>query len=328
MSDLLDTTQEYEFDAGAVDTIDQSSIEGGGPSYPLIQWVTGDVKAKKYGGMDYLGGFFVKADRLDVFVKSDDVDAVMAAAGWTKTTRTFANGTEEDGYWRRELAISIIAARKSWEIPADNASAKVFPWDSYDKAKAAADLVGKTAHGRNQYLVVVKGLEFSDPFVLTLKGMVGMAFEDFRSSNAVLSRFTATVIRAANDASDAAAKEAGKPAGKKWAYRAFWLPVGADRDAKGEPVYTEVGKKDSKRNVVLPIAVGLPDKPANVDLKRFYVGADMLTKVNDLFDQSAGWRTYLDTIRSTPEGNGATAEAPIDNAAAEAEAAALAATGL
>ena len=44
------------------------------------------------------------------------------------------------------------------------------------------------------------------------------------------------MIAAANAASDAAAKKAGKAAGKRWAYRAFWVPVGADRNDKGEPV--------------------------------------------------------------------------------------------
>jgi hypothetical protein len=276
--------------------------------------------------MDYQGGFFIKADRLDVFVKADDVEATMVAAGWTKTSRTFANGKEEEGYWRREAAISIIAARRCWEITGDAGSTKVFPWDSYEKAKAAAESVGKTAHGRTQYLVVVKGLESADPFVLTLKGTASMAFEDYRDSKSVTAKFANTVIRAANNASDVAAKKAGKPAGKKWAYRAFWLPVGAARDDKGEPVYVEVGKKD-KRSVVLPMALGLPEKWEQVDLKRFYVGPAMLAKVNDLFDTSEDWRTYLDNIKSVPV-EGGDAAAVEESAIKDAEDAALAATGL
>ena len=311
--------QEQEFDAGLVDSIDQSSVEGGGPSYPLIQWVYGAITLKKAGGMDYQGGLFVKADKVDA--------AAMEAAGWTKTERTFESGASEEGYWKREAAISVIAERRRWEVAADNGPRQVFPWDKYDAAKAAGN--GSGAHGRNQYLVLVKGLEDLGPFVLTMKGAASKAFESFRDQNAVLSRFANTVIRAANAASDAAAKKQGKAGGKKWAYRAFWLPVGAARDAKGEPIYTEVGKPPKTSKLVLPVALGLPDKPEQVDLKRFYVGNDLLTKVNELYDASADWRGAWENIKpGAVEGNGT----PEPDAAAdkerEVEEANLAAAGL
>jgi len=318
MSDLLNTTQEYEFDAGAVDTIDQDSVEGGGPSYPVIQWVNGDgPKAKKIGGMDYMGGFFVKEGKVD--------GAVLVAAGWEKTSRTFRNGADEEGYWKREAALSIIAERKRWEIAPDNGPRQTFSWNGFEKAKAANG--GKTPHSRTHYLVLVKGLESVGPFVLTMKGAAGAAFESYRDANSVISRFANTVIAAANNAS--AVKAAGNGPAKKWAYRAFWLPVGANRNEKGEPVYTEVGKAPNTTNVVLPIALGLPDKAAQVELKRFYVGPDLLTTVNALFDQSSEWRTAWENIKpGTVEGNGEAKEPVVDHAAADAEAAALAATGL
>ena len=149
MSDLLNTTGNEEFNPDAVDSIDQSSVEGGGPSYPIIQWVYADLKAKKFGGMDYMGGLFIKADKVD--------GAVLEAAGWTKTLRTFENGTEEEGYWKREAAVSIIAERKRWEITPDNGQRQTFSWNGFEKAKAANG--GKTPHSRTHYLVLVKGLE-------------------------------------------------------------------------------------------------------------------------------------------------------------------------
>ena len=309
---------EMEFDAGLVDSIDQDSVEGGGPSYPLIQWVYGALTAKKIGGMDYLGGLFVKADKVD--------EAAMLAAGWTKTERTFESGATEEGFWKREAAISVIAERRRWEVAADNGPRQVFPWDKYDAAKAAAP-VGGSPHGRNQYLVLVKGLEEAGPFVLTMKGAASKAFESFRDQGAVLSRFANTVIRAANAASDAAAKKANKAGGKKWAYRAFWLPLGAARDAKGEPVYTEVGKPPKTSKLVLPIALGLPDKAEQVDLKRFYVGNDLLTKVNELYDASADWRGAWDNIKPGAV-EGGDLQAAADTAAADLEDANLVAAGL
>ena len=316
-TDLLNNTQEMEFDAGLVDSIDQSTVEGGGPSYPLIQWVLGDLKAKKFGGMDYQGGLFIKADKVD--------GDTLAAAGWTKTERTFESGASEEGFYKREAAVSIIAERKRWEIN-ENGQRRTFPWNAFDKAKEANG--GKNPSSRTQYLVLVKGLENVGPFVLTMKGASGAAFESYRDAGSVISRFANTVIRAANAASDAAAKKQNKPGGKKWAYRAFWLPFGAARNEKGEPVYKEVGKAPNTTNVVLPVALGLPDKAEQVDLKRFYVGNDLLTTVNELFDAAADWRAAWDNLKpGAVEGNGDAAQAEAQ-AEADKEDAALAATGL
>ena len=177
---------------------------------------------------------------------------------------------------------------------------------------------------------MIKGLEDAGPFVLTLKGSAAMAFESYRDKDAVLSRFANTVIRAANAASDAAAKKAGNAGGKRWPYRAFWLPVGAARDEKGAPIYAEVGKGSNTTNVVLPVALGLPDKPEQVDLKRFYVGGDLLTRVNELYDASSDWRAAWENIKpGAVEGNGdaATPDAAADKER-EAEEANLAAAGL
>ena len=308
---------DMEFDAGQVEGIDQGSVEGGGPSYPIVQWVYGNIKDKKNGGMDYLGGFFVKEGAVNA--------EAMTAAGWTKCTRTFESGADEDGFWKREAALSIIGERKRWEVASENGPRQVFPWNKYDTAKAAAN-GSKTPHGRNQYLVLVKGLEDQGPFVLTMKGAAAQAFESFRDAKAVLSRFANTVIRAANNASDAAAKAQGKGGGKRWPYRAFWLPVGAARDAQGAPVYTEVGKTGSTSKVVLPIALSLPDKPEGVELKRYYVGNEMLTRVNELYDASAEWRAAWDNIKpGAVEGEAAPAEAAAEK---EADAAAVAAAAL
>jgi hypothetical protein len=211
-------------------------------------------------------------------------------------------------------------------VAADNGPRRVFPWDKYDAAKAAGN--GSGAHGRNQYLVLVKGLEELGPFVLTMKGAASKAFESFRDANAVLSRFANTVIRAANAASDAAAKKANKPAGKKWAYRAFWLPVGAARDDKGEPVYIEVGKPPKTSKLVLPVALGLPDKAEQVDIKRFFVGKELLTTVNDLYDAAAEWRTAWENIKPGAIDGGDLLAAAAENATTDTEDANLVAAGL
>lgn len=270
------------FDAMDVLGIDQASVEQSGPQYPTIQWHYGDQKMKKAGGMDYAGGFFIKGDAID--------EETATAAGWQKTTWTHDAGSEEEGYYRREIAVSVIALRKRWEVVSDY-QRKYFSWDKYDDAKAA----GKAA-GRTQALCIVKGMESVGPMVLTFKGMSGVAFEGNRQSLGALAKFAQTVITAANKASESAAKAKGVPPAK-WPYRAFWLPVGADRDGKGEPVFTEVGKDKATSRVVLPAALGLPAKWTDVDLGAFYVGKELLATVNDLWAEAeTNWSHAWDVI--------------------------------
>jgi hypothetical protein len=92
MSDLLTKETEMEFDAGAVDSIDQSSVEGGGPSYPTIQYHYGNATLKKVGGMDYQGGFVIK----DGAVSAE----LLTAAGWT-IYWLFKLATDQDGLGAR-----------------------------------------------------------------------------------------------------------------------------------------------------------------------------------------------------------------------------------
>ena len=291
MSAVLD--QEMQFDAGAVEGIDQSTVEQSGPTYPVIQWHYGDPKAKKAGGMAWQGGWFVKADQVD--------EATMLAAGWTREEWTHDSGASEEGFYRRELICSVVASRKRWEVAGDGPR-QLFPWGQYE----AAQKVGRPS-GRTHVLVLVKGLEGIGPMVLTLKGSSAMAFEGGRNSSGALPRFGQTVIRAANMASDAAAKKSGKAAGKKWPYRAFWLPVGADRTAAGEPNFVEVGQDKNTKRLVLPVALGLPDKAESVALNRFYIGNELLDTVNNLLIANAEWVAAWDNITPGATENGATA---------------------
>lgn len=272
------TDAEIVFDPTAVEGIDQSTVEQVEQTFPVIQWNGGNQKMKKAGGMDYAGGFFIPEDAVDA--------ELLLAAKWEKTT--YSHGEKETvGFWRRELAISVIAMRKRWEVTVEGSRfPTLFPWDAYEQAKS----YGRPS-GRTHALILVKGLEELGPFVLTLKGTAAMAFEGGRNSPSVITAFAQTVIRRADMESDAAARKAGKPTGQRWPFRCFWLPVGAARDAKGEPIFTQVGQGNNTINLVLPVALGLPEKAEGVQLGRFYVGADLLRKTNELFNeaQASGW---------------------------------------
>lgn len=295
------TTEEMEFDPTAVQQIDPSSVETTGPTYPTIQWHYGNPKLKKAGGMEYQGGWFIKADQIDA--------ELLTAAGWTAITWSHDNGAEEDGFWRRELAVAVIAQRQRWEV-IDDTTRKVFPWKNYDAAKAA----GK-ASGRTHALVLVKGLEDVGPMILTLKGMAALGFTGSTKSGGALTTFSQTVITAANKASEAAAKKNGQHGANRWPWRAFWLPVGADREANGEPHFTEVGRGNATTRVVLPVALGLPAKPEGVQLNRFYIGNALLTVVNELYDEAeAGWTHAWDALQN-PDGDPILPGAAVDNGA-------------
>lgn len=271
------------FNANAIKTIDQSTVENEGARYPIISFVNGDPKMKKGGGVAYEGGWFVAAD---------NAPADMTEYGWEKDSIMTKSGAEIEGFWSRQIEISVINQRRRWMVDGQG-----FPWNQYEDAKAAGN-----PRGHQQFLVLVKGAEALGPFAITLKGHVGMSFQGARqyAQSGALSMFSKTVIAAAN------AKT--KPA--KWPFRAFWLPVGAQKDSKGQPVFTEVGVAPNASTVILPVPMGLPEKAAQVDLNKFYVGDDLLAIVNQLHTESADWVAQWESKMSSEAGhrNGATDE--------------------
>lgn len=268
------------FNANAINTIDQSTVENEGARYPIISFVNGDPKMKKGGGVAYEGGWFVAAD---------NAPADMTEYGWTKDSIMTKSGAEIEGFWSRQIEISLISQRRRWMVDGQG-----FPWNSYDEAKAAGN-----PRGHQQFLVLLKGAEALGPFAITLKGHVGMAFEGARqyAQTGVKSTFSKTVLAAAN----AVSKKMGS--NSKWPYRAFWMTVGAQKDAKGQPVFTEVGVAPNASTVILPVPVGLPEKAAQVDLNKLYVGDDILAIVNQLFEDSRDWVAQWESKMSSDAGH-------------------------
>src|SRR5690606_24791124 len=89
-------------------------------------------------------------------------------------------------------------------------------------------------------------------------------------------------------------RKGGKRGVMPW--RAFWLTVGANRDSKGNAVFTEVGVGTDKSNLVMPVAIGLPAKPEQVDLGQFFVGRDLLGRTTELWNENTEWAKAWDTI--------------------------------
>lgn len=260
------------FNPDAVANIDQETVENDGPQYPVVQWHYGNLKSKKVGGMDYQGGFFISEEM---------APADLTEYGWEKTSWVHDSGDETEGFHARDLELSVINSRKRWEVQGGDGRRYNFAWTDYDKAKEQGN-----PSSRTHFLVIIKGMEELGPFVLTLKGSAGMHFEGTRTVTGALTKFSRTAIAAANKLTKKG----------RWPYRAFWLKVGADRTDDGTPNFTKVGSGDKSSNVVIPVALGLPDKPEKVDLNAMYVGDETLALVNELYTDNTEWAAAWNNI--------------------------------
>jgi hypothetical protein len=272
MSDNLSWLQD-------ANSVDQKTVESFGPQYPLIQWVNGNPKAKRAGGVEYTGGWFINAEQLS----SDELP------GWESGELAHDKGGSTLGWFSRDITIAVIRQRHAWRVYNGERSVN-FAWNQFDEAAQ----IGRPT-GRLQVLCVVRGLEDVGPFVLTMKGSTGQAFAGNRQNEGAIGAFNRLVIRPANAL---AAKTSATRA--KFPWRAFWLTVGPQRNDKGEPTFTEVGTKPNTSMVTLPATIGLPEKAAPADLFALYVGMDNLTAFNALFDETAEWAAAWDTIAPQP----------------------------
>lgn len=285
------------FDPSVVDGIDQESVERNESEFPVVQWHRGEAKMKKLGGMDYLGGFFISETQ---------APTDMTRFGWEKVTWERPNN-DTDGFWARSLNLSVVRARQRWEVYNEQTKRRtMYAWSDYDEAAKA----GRVS-GRAHWLVLVKGMEEFGPLCITLRGMASLYFHNKRNNpKSAVGQFEATVIRAANDAVKKAGRSGLMPR------RAFWLPVGASQNDAGDPVFIEVGSGSDTSQMVVPMALGLPEKAKDVDLSAYFVGPELLKKTSDIWQETEAWAKAWDEIEPGTDEDGGKA----DTAKAEQEA--------
>jgi hypothetical protein len=272
----------------AIDTIDQSTVEQRVATFPLVQWQNGDQKLKKSrdvaAGVPYTGGWFISVDN------AGDVPEL---PGWAKSTLDTASGAEIPGFFKRDIKIAIIHTRRRWMVRLQDAQPIWFPWKNYDKALASAG-TGKPS-GNEQLLCWVEGLDVINPVVITLKGMVGMAFSGGQGKEGVIEAFGRRIITTANTALRAAGRK------EQYPYRAFWLSVGPQRDPKGEPIFTMVGPKGTQSPVTLPALIGVSSKPDVAEVGKFFVGKELLVHLNDVWTEQLDWLHAWDKLRTNAQ---------------------------
>ena len=161
MSDLLDINgQENEFDAGAVDTIDQGSVEGGGPSYPVIQWAYGSdegAQARWRGWLWRLLRQGREGRRRRNGNRRLDQDQ--------PHVRERHRGGRLLGSARRNQHCSRAQALGKSILA--TVSARFSPGAASTRQRKPT--AARRRQSRTHYLVLVKGLEQAGPFVLTMK---------------------------------------------------------------------------------------------------------------------------------------------------------------
>ena len=268
--------------------IDQGSVEQMAESYPYVQWVNGDPKAKKAGDVTYTGGWFLPAEGLNV----DELP------GWTKDTLVHDDGTETDGWFKRDITVAMLQLRQGWFVKVDKREQR-FPYDQFDEAKAFAAAREKRPYSRVHVLCVIRGLEGIGPVFLTLRGSVKKQFT--MRKGGVLGEFDRKVIQVANAATRKRGVTVlvnGKSQSPKWAWRAFWLTVGPKRNEKGEPIFDTVGEGDNSSQVTLPMALGLKDKPTEADAQALYVGKAARDLFNELWKDTVDWAHAWDQAQA------------------------------
>lgn len=293
----------FAFDAGAVETIDQQSIEDSGLRFPGIIFYGGDLtkrpkKNQADPGISWRGGWFISKETLP----TED----LSQCGWVEDSFiSQSTGKEVEGWYSPKISIMHILRRRRWSVGSDKKNSQYFAWQNWKAAKDAGQM-----RGQMQAIVLVQGLEHLGPFCISLSGHAQMSFcgESGYEQTGALSLHRKTVIQKANEET-----KKNTPNGvqaKKWDHYAFWLPVAAAVDANNEPEFTEVGT-NAKSSIVLPVPVGIPTTAQEVNLDDWFVGPAMLQEAATVLNTLAaeGWKEAW-SVNSASTAQGEPSKAP------------------
>ncbi len=256
--------------------IDQNTVDQESVGYPFIQWVNGNKTLKQLGGVPYTGGWALPCANIDV-------DAL---PGWTRGSLEHGE-TETDVWFCRDITVAVIRSRKAWQVRSVDGTTHIMGWDQYDAAKAFGQPRGKL-----QMLCMIHNIDALTygPFMLTLRGSYARAVTD-----TVLPTFAKTVLAPAN------ALNLRRKIKAKFPTRAFWMTIGPDRDEAGAPRFTPVGKAPTVQSVVLPIMLGVIEKPTPEQLGKRFVGSDLITLGTTLYMEAEQWATAFAQPTTTAE---------------------------
>lgn len=274
MSDENDTPSEG-FDDGFLGADIQVEDRAFGPQYPIAQWVNGNPKNKRQGGIAYTGGVFIATEQGISGEK-------LQACGFEPYSLVTNDGTEVPGFAASRLVISPIRYRRCWQVVAEGQLPQRFGWDEYDAATEAGKPRG-VAH----LLVAIHGLE--EPVLLSFRGMTARRVMGQGKERGIVPSYSQKICGTAKKI----ARENKKD--KNYPLCLFRLTLSPEVEGKA-PKFTEVGKGSEKNLVTHPC---WQDEPAGeVDmalLKRLYVGDESAATYQDWHKGADEWVGAWDT---------------------------------
>lgn len=297
-----------EFDGMVGGSSDGLDVGGGSEyaGYPLVMWMNGNVSNEKLGpdNMEYTGGFFLvtvyrNGEKLYQRIpegadKAQYTEVDFSAMGWKRDYFiSQSNSQRVTGWWRKDMQAAFICGRERWEVYQDvDGKKKVLGFTNYKDAEAKG-----SPRGQMQVLAIVKGMEDFGPVVLRFKGYSMKAFKgqaDFASFGVLHQLQNKVTIPAGR----LLPKSDGTPSNIN--YRAVWCHFGP-HVKDGAPVFYKAGKGESSTMVVVPAYYGGAIEKKE-DIGKFYVGAQLITTVNMLFDNAAEWANAWKNLKGEAQG--------------------------
>ena len=272
-------------DNGIDSLIDDRTTEQSAPTFPLAQWLNGNSKLSKVGGVAYPGGLIIPfpTKRGKRIVENIPTDFVLP--GFTAETVEFDNGTQQAVLAAPAAELALIRFRRCVTKLADGGKRVYMPWSLYWKAYEADPTLFKGWRGKYQVLVAFKSAP-QMPFALTLTGTNSQAFE---TGLPQVDEFAAQVGKALG-------------ATKRLSRLGVWATLTAGAHVIPNPEYT---------SKTTPPVFTLP---TDATAQAAFVGRENLKAFTALWHAAQGWvDAYANNPAAAENGNGhAPAQAPAE----------------
>jgi len=299
------TTENFLLDDA--NTTDQETVRISGKVYPWMQWVYGESKFRKIGGISYLGGFFLPKKNLDV----------TGNAAWTTESMEYEDKEKKqaatvEGFYAGKLDLCFINERHRYEVSPGDGEGKQYIYSANDfgaAEKMAEDLNRNIVDAnkkykvnkKSQFLVAVKGME-DTPIILTVRNT---AARRISGQTGLKQAFDRTVMAFVNEELKKANTSNRLPT------RRFWITVGASVDQNGEPDFQVLGKGNNSKSLTVPAWRNMPGKVDMAYVQSIHTGPGNKDRFDTLYKDTLSWSKEWDGIKagSSKEATDATTEA-------------------
>ena len=237
------------------------------PPVPVAQWINGDKKLAKLGGIAAKGGVFIPNTQIEKFLAATGQKEFNAPGDQIEVT--FAEGNTEAGFGATSLEIAVIKTRFRWVQKMSDGTRIFSPRRAYKK-DATPKMIGNL-----QVLVVAKGTE-TFPFVIAFTGRNSQEFER------VFSALNKEVMPIINEG------RKGTPIPRM----AIWFTLEAKAQEKAQENFT---------TMITPPHFYLPQSLTIDYLRQRYVGNDNLKALQEINQKFESWTREWDNAPTDGE---------------------------